>query len=204
MIELYTIAVIALLAAISPGPDFIVVAKYALACQRRNACMCSIGIGLGILVHTTYCILGLAVIISQSILLFNIIKYCGALYLMYLGIKSLFSKQGHLDTNNTHLAPTSHFKALQDGFLTNVLNPKCTLFMISVFTLVVKPHTAPMLEASYGAMIAIITATWFVFLSYGLTVKPIVNRIERIQHMVSKAIGVVLLIVGVAVLFESR
>ena len=205
MFEYYTIAVIALLAAISPGPDFVVVAKNALAYDRRNAIFSSLGIGVGILIHSTYCVLGLAIVISQSLLLFSLIKYLGAAYLIYLGIKSVFSKNKHLpDVAKTKSASHSSWLSFRDGLLTNILNPKCTLFMLSVFTLIVKPHTPITVQAIYGMEIAFITAAWFVFLSYALTTKTIQSRIEKVQHIVSKLIGGVLVALGIAVIFESR
>ncbi|WP_077216996.1 LysE family transporter [Piscirickettsia litoralis] len=91
MVEYYTIALIALLAAVSPGPDFVIVAKNALLYDRRSGVMTSVG--AGVLVHSFYCVLGLAVVISQSLLLFSLIKYLGAAYLIYLGVKSLFSEK---------------------------------------------------------------------------------------------------------------
>lgn len=163
MIEYYTIAVIALLAAISPGPDFVVVAKYAVSHDRQNAILSSLGIGLGILIHSTYCVLGLAVVISHSLLLFSLIKYLGAAYLIFLGIKSFLSKKSHLDVKQKSHLHQSRWSALRDGLLTNVLNPKCTLFMLSVFTLVVKPHTPTLTQAIFGIEIALITSLWFVF-----------------------------------------
>ena len=205
MIEYYTIALIALLAAISPGPDFVVIAKNALAHNRRSAVMTSLGIGAGILVHSTYCVLGLAIVISQSLLLFSLIKYLGAAYLIYLGIKSLLSKTSHLPTQ-LQKAPANRslWLAFRDGLLTNVLNPKCTLFMLSVFTLVVRPHTPTFVQATYGIEIALITTVWFVFLSYGLTIQAIKSRMENVEHIVTKLIGVVLVTLGIAVIFESR
>lgn len=206
MIEYYTIALIAILAAISPGPDFVVVAKNALTHNCRSAIMASLGVGVGVLVHSTYCVLGLAIVISQSLLLFSLIKYLGAAYLIYLGIKSLFSKSDRLPNQiqNNNTTNRSAWLAFRDGLLTNVLNPKCTLFMLSVFTLVVKPHTPSLVQAIYGIEIALITAGWFVFLSFGLTSKMIKSKIEKVQHVVEKLIGGVLIALGVAVVFKAR
>ena len=206
MLEYYTVAVIALLAAISPGPDFVIVAKNAIAHNRSRAIMTSIGIGVGILVHSTYCVLGLAIVISKSLLLFSIIKYLGAAYLIYLGLKSLLSKEGiaknlSIEDNKPTI---SNWKAFQNGLLTNLLNPKCTLFMLSVFTAVVKPHTPTWVQATYGIEIALITAVWFVFLSLGLTHALIKAKIERVQKYVTKTIGFVLVSLGIFVIFESR
>lgn len=206
MLDYYTIAVIALLAAISPGPDFAVVAKNAIGHHRQAAIMTSLGIGVGILIHSTYCVLGLAVVISQSLLVFNLIKYVGAGYLIYLGIKSLFSKSTPAKALSAKTANStlSNWQAFKNGLLVNVLNPKCTLFMLSVFTVVVKPHTPTMVQASYGVLIALITAGWFVFLSIGLTHTIVKQKIEKVQHVVTKAIGVVLMSLGIFVIFETR
>lgn len=203
MFEYYTIATIALLAAISPGPDFVVVAKHAITHNRRNAIMASLGIGLGICIHSTYCVLGLAVVISHSLLLFSMIKYLGAAYLIYLGLKSFFSKRNHLSIKPSAKLHASPLAAFRDGLLTNVLNPKCTLFMLSIFTLVVRPHTPNLTQAIYGLEIVLITTVWFIFLSYGLTLTAIKTKLENVQHIVSKLIGGVLVALGVAVIFES-
>ena len=72
--EFYTIAIIAFLGAFSPGPDFVIVAKNAIAHHRRAGVLTSAGIAAGLIFHSTYCILGLAVIISSSLLLFSTIK----------------------------------------------------------------------------------------------------------------------------------
>jgi len=208
MLDYYTIAVIAILAAISPGPDFAVVAKNAIGHHRQAAVMTSLGIGGGILVHSTYCVLGLAVVISQSLLIFSIIKYIGAAYLIYLGVKSLFSKTDVPTTKTlplkTENKTLSDWQAFKNGLLVNVLNPKCTLFMLSVFTVIVRPNTPMLVQASYGILIALITAGWFVFLSIGLTHAVIKQKIEKVQHIVTKAIGVVLVGLGIFVIFESR
>ena len=204
MIEYYTIALITLLGAISPGPDFVVVAKHAISHNRQNAIMASLGITTGILIHSTYCVLGLAVVISHSLLLFSIIKYLGAAYLIYLGIKSLISNKNHMDVQKKSQPQQSKWSAFRDGLLTNVLNPKCTLFMLSIFTLVVKPHTPTLTQASFGIEIAVISTLWFIFLSCSLTTPIIKSKIEKVSHRVSKAIGVVLVTLGIAVLFESK
>lgn len=71
------------LAVISPGPDFAMVVKTALTQPRKPAVFTALGIALGIFVHVSYCVLGLAIIITQSILLFSLVKYLGAAYFIY-------------------------------------------------------------------------------------------------------------------------
>lgn len=204
MTEYFTIALIALFAAISPGPDFVIIAKNALSYNRYSAIMTSAGIGLGIIIHASYCVLGLAIIISHSILLFSVIKYLGATYLVYIGIKSLIDNSGHTPIKAKITTKHSKWIAFKDGLITNVFNPKCTLFILSVFTLVVRPHTPTIVQVTYGVEIALITFAWFVFLAYVLTTATIRSRIEKTQRIATKLIGGILITIGIAVMFESR
>jgi threonine/homoserine/homoserine lactone efflux protein len=84
-----TVAVIHLLAVMSPGPDFILVTKNTLTLSKRSGIYTAMGLGFGILVHTAYSLLGIGLVISKSIVLFNTIKYLGAAYLLYIGWQAL-------------------------------------------------------------------------------------------------------------------
>ncbi|HAU16853.1 MAG TPA: lysine transporter LysE, partial [Marinobacter adhaerens] len=82
--EFLTVAFVHLLAVASPGPDFAVMLRQALCQTRRNALLSAIGIGGGILVHVCYSLLGIGLLIQQSIMLFNVLKVLGALYLAWI------------------------------------------------------------------------------------------------------------------------
>jgi threonine/homoserine/homoserine lactone efflux protein len=124
-----TVAVIHLLAVISPGPDFMMITRSSLIYSRRTGMYSAIGLGLGILVHVAYSLVGIGLVISQSIVLFTIIKYLGAIYLIYIGYKSLTAKLERAKDNEIVMRQgITPLKAIRIGFLTNVLNPKATLF----------------------------------------------------------------------------
>lgn len=95
---IFTVALIHLLAVISPGPDFIMITRNSLIYSRRTGIYSAIGLGLGILVHVTYSLVGIGLLISKSILLFNTIKYLGAAYLIYIGYKSITAKASYIRT----------------------------------------------------------------------------------------------------------
>ena len=101
------------------------------------------GVGLGILVHVTYCLLGIGLIISQSILLFNTIKLIGAAYLLFIGWKALTTKHSSAQTDGImhKEAVMSASTAMRIGFLCNALNPKATLLFLALFTQVIDPQT---------------------------------------------------------------
>lgn len=206
MHDFYTIAIIALLGAISPGPDFVVVSKNALMYSRRTGCFTACGIAAGIVFHVTYCILGIAIIISQSLLLFSIIKYIGASYLIYLGVKAIFSKSSKNLPSNIHhqVNDISAWVAFRQGLLTNVLNPKCTLFMLAVFTMVVRPHTPYWIQIIYGLELSGIGLLWFLFLSNLLSHRHVKARLNKVQSIVTKVMGAFLVGFGIHLFFVNK
>src|SRR5579884_29193 len=123
-----TVALIHLLAVVSPGPDFMMVTRNSLIYSRKTGIYSAVGLGLGILVHVTYSLVGIGLLIAKSILLFNTIKFLGAAYLIYIGYKSLTSKSSDLEmVDQNRKNDISRLQAVRIGFLTNVTNPKATL-----------------------------------------------------------------------------
>ena len=122
-------------ALLSPGPDFIMAIKNSLRYSRNTGIFTAVGFGLGIAVHILYSIAGIALIISQSIILFNIIKILGALYLIYIGYKSITSKSSHADlSTESAKEDISPITAIRIGFLTNVLmNTTIWFSLVAVF-----------------------------------------------------------------------
>ncbi len=130
--EFITVAVIHLLAVMSPGPDFAMISRNSLVYLRKSGIYSAIGLALGILVHVTYSLVGIGFIISKSIVLFSIIKFLGAGYLIFIGYKSLKAKPRKIDKDQLLKSnDLDKFTAIQMGFLTNALNPKATLFFLS-------------------------------------------------------------------------
>jgi RhtB (resistance to homoserine/threonine) family protein len=198
--EFLSISLLIVLAAISPGPDFAIVTKNSLLYSRRAGIYTALGISLSILFHAIYCILGLAIIISQSLLAFSIIKYLGAAYLIYIGLKGLLAKREitQFDVDNLR-PPISDFRAFSQGCLCNLLNPKAIMFLLAFFTIVVKPGHIFITEMGYGFEIAVIHMIWFSWLSCMLTHHYVRTNLGRIQFYIIKAMGAVLVAFGVRI-----
>ncbi len=96
--EFLTVAVIHLLAVISPGPDFAMISRNSLVYSRKTGIYSSLGLALGILVHVSYSLVGIGLIISRSIVIFSAIKFLGAGYLIYIGYKALKTKSHNLES----------------------------------------------------------------------------------------------------------
>ena len=193
-----TVAIIHLLALISPGPDFFVTVKNSLSYSRRTGIFTAIGVGLGIGVHLLYCIAGLAILISKSIIAFNMLKYIGAGYLIYLGVKSIMARAEGVEIKRKEKKKDiARFSASREGFLTNVLNPKATVYFLSLFTLVLSPEMPSVTLAILSAIMIAMTALWFCLVAVFFTQKKVVSVYSRSQSLFNKAFGGILIALGI-------
>ncbi|WP_105167545.1 LysE family translocator [Pseudoalteromonas sp. T1lg23B] len=200
--EFLLIALAHFFAVASPGPDFAIVLKQSIQRGRANALWTSGGVALGILVHVTYCLLGVAIVLSQSPAMFNVLKYVAGAYLAYMGVQALRAKPVNGVDNTTGLEhqisePAMH--ALRRGFLVNALNPKATLFFLSLFTLVISPATPTLVQMFYGLYMALATWVWFSFLAMVLSKAQVRAFFQRAGHWFDRGIGVVLIALAVRV-----
>ena len=195
-----SVTLIHLLAVMSPGPDLIMAIKNSLTYSRKTGIYTAIGFGGGIAVHILYCVLGLAFIISESIIVFTILKFLGAAYLIYIGVMSLLSKSSDLNIQESDKkTDISHFEAIKIGFLTNVLNPKATLFFLSLFTLVISPDTPNSIIGILSAIMIINTALWFMLVAVFFTQPKIRTVFNRFQGVFNKIFGGLLIALGLKV-----
>ncbi len=205
--EFLTVVVVHLLAVASPGPDFAMVMRQSLVAGRRAALWTSLGIGSGILVHVAYTLLGLGLIISQSLQAFNLVKLIGAGYLLYIGWKSLRAAPAEASENGTPVQTQADYprsRALRIGFLTNALNPKATLFFLSLFSVIIRPETPQAVQLGYGLYMALATAVWFCGLSLVLTQRHVRQGFARFGHWAERGMGVVLIGLGIRLALAER
>lgn len=204
--EFLTIVVVHLLAVASPGPDFAMVLRQSIVHGRRPAIYTSLGIGAAILVHVCYCLLGLGLVISRSLLLFNLLKLVGAVYLLYVGWHSLRARPADAAVLEAarEAGQPSAAQALRIGFLTNLLNPKATLFFLSLFSLVIKPQTPVWVQFGYGIYMALATGLWFSALSLLLTRPQVRGFFSRFGHWAERGMGAVLIVLGIKLALAGR
>lgn len=204
-VEFSQVAIAHLLAVASPGPDFAIVLKQSLVHGRRTAIWTSIGVGTAILLHVTYSLLGLGLLIRSSEVWFDVVKYAGALYIAWLGVQSLRAKPRMVDGADGAMsggpaAPTER-SAFVAGFLTNALNPKATLFFVSLFVLIVSPRTPKLVQAGYGLWLSLATMGWFCLVSVVFTRADVRGRFLRHGHWIDRALGVVFLALAASLVF---
>ena len=126
----YLFFIASLLLNLTPGNDMIYVISRSISQGTKAGMISAFGIFIGCFVHIIAVILGLSIIIAKSAFLFSVIKFIGAAYLIYLGVKA-FTTSGEPNKNNEKLSSVNKFKLFKQGVITNALNPKVAIFFLS-------------------------------------------------------------------------
>ncbi|WP_312342334.1 LysE family translocator [Stutzerimonas nitrititolerans] len=197
--EFLTVALVHLLAVASPGPDFALVVRESVTAGQRNGSWTALGVGSGILLHVAYSLLGIGLIVSQSIVLFNLFKWLAAGYLIYLGVQALRARPAVVTdlADGAPVAARSARRAFVAGFITNGLNPKATLFFLSLFTVVIDPHTPLVVQALYGVYLTFATTLWFCLVAWLFSRAGVRAGFARMGHWFDRVTGAVLIGLGV-------
>ncbi|WP_377297486.1 LysE family translocator [Rhizobium sp. SGZ-381] len=200
LLELASLMAIFSFAIISPGADLAMVMRQSLVHGRRQAIITSFGIGTALMFHVSYTILGLGLIISQSITLFNIIKWCGVAYLLYIGVKALRAGKADLsvaaEADGKDARGQSALRAYGLGFAANALNPKPVFFFLSIFSTAVSAHTPILVKFGYGAVMASCLIAWFVGVSIFMTTPRIKAGFSKASQWIDRASGLVFIALG--------
>jgi len=202
MNELIAVALITILATISPGPDFAMVTRNSYLYGRNSGLLAALGIALGVQVHVFYTMFGVALIIAHSPTLFTFIKIAGALYLIVIGWKT-FSNKSKLTIDMSTGKEASPLKMISNGFLTNALNPKTTLFVVSTYTQVVQPTTPLSVQFGYGMFMSLTHFFWFGLVALFFSQQSFRSRMVSHQGAVDRLIGIVLMALGTSLAFSN-
>ena len=196
-----TVALAHLLAVASPGPDFAMIVRQSLAFGRGAGLWTAAGIGSGILFHVGYGLFGLSWITRQFPPFLLVVGYAGAAFLIYMGVQALRSKP-LLDNGETLPAPQAgNWKKFYGiGVLTNVLNPKATLFFVALFTAVITGPTSIPMQLALGLWLPLSTFAWFAFVALMLGNPAARLRLRHAAHWIDRAMGLVLLLLGAGML----
>ena len=180
----------------APGPDFIYVTTRGIADGNRAGVLSAFGISAGLLVHTLFAALGLSAVIQTSRVAYLIIKYLGAAYLLFLGIKSMLSKSNGSAQANATYKPGSAF---QQGILTNVFNPKAIITFMAFLPQFVRADIShPIFQFTLlGLTLAVIAAMWFAVVGYFAGFFGNILRQNRvIQQGIKYVSGSVMILLG--------
>lgn len=200
---LLNIAVLYLLSAVTPGPNFVLTLHNSIRYGRFAGVVTAVGLATGVAVHLFYTNVGFAILIKNSPLVFSVIKYLGAGYLLYLAYK-IFSEVDqslHIDKDadvaNKNFITWNLFK---QSFLTSALNPKLTLFFLSIFTTFVPQEIGMFALMLISVILVLLEFSWFTLVGFVFTQKFFLQKYYQYQKFVNILFGIILVVLAIRVL----
>ncbi|MBT7981557.1 MAG: LysE family translocator [Akkermansiaceae bacterium] len=143
----------------TPGPDFLLVVKVSLNHGKKSGIFTSLGITIGLIIHCTIAITGLAFLFNSSEPLGETIKYAGSIYLAYLSFRLFYSAKKHSSSGpfekNKEPKSLSNGLAFLQGFLTNLLNPKVVIFISAMLSGFISPESSLHVKLAYATIIIV-------------------------------------------------
>ena len=207
IIHFETFLIAGILLNLTPGNDTIFILSRSIAQGRQAGIMSVLGIATGSLIHTTLAALGLSIIIAKSIVVFNIIKYAGAAYLVYIGYKML-TDRSQLNMNaDVSNKKTNLIKIYRDALITNLLNPKVALFFIAFLPQFIDPaYKNTVLPFMLLGISFTITGTiWCLILAgFASFISDKLKHNKKFSGYINKTCGAVLIALGIKVALTGR
>jgi threonine/homoserine/homoserine lactone efflux protein len=203
MENFYLFVVMSILLIILPGPDTAIATNNTLTVGKAGGFKTIIGTCCALMIHTLAAVVGLSAIIVKSALVFSIFKYVGAVYLVYLGIKTLWAlkiKQAEVTVENKY----KNKSCFKQGFLTNLLNPKVAVFFLTFLPQFVDSGSNTFVPfLLMGMTYTVLTAIWFIFYVYLLNQISAFMKRPRTQVVFEGLTGTVLIGFGVKLALEK-
>ncbi|GED66828.1 lysine transporter LysE [Brevibacillus reuszeri] len=188
-----------------PGPAVLLTATRTVQGGRKAGIMAGFGIATGDFIHTVFAAVGLSAILMTSALAFHVVKYAGAAYLIYLGIRALLEKP--TDPELPKVAPLPPFKAYVEAIVAEVLNPKTALFFLAFLPQFVHPERgASMMQFLILGLIFVILGFFYTTL-IAVSIRPLGHLVKRISWLgpwSGRIVGSVYILLGLKVAFQQR
>lgn len=188
--------------ALIPGSDTMFILGQSIANSRKSGVYSALGISSGILVHTFLAAFGLSLVLKNSIMLFNIVKLLGAVYLIYMGVKSIKSKDNLLLEEGSERREDLK-KSFIQGMVTNILNPKVALFFLAFLPqfVDVANNYGAIPFALLGLTSFVISGTWCVLLSiFASFIAIFLKRNKNFGKIINKISGTIFIVLGLNLL----
>ncbi|REG83153.1 LysE family translocator [Marinomonas pollencensis] len=196
MHNLLTFMAVATLLVMSPGPNGVLIAKTVPLFGKKAGFSNVWGFVAAFYVHGTLSIFGISLLLVQSAEAFLVFKLCGAAYLIWIGIKSLVGafKAKRLDVATpaqTEKSSVSQRSAFIEGFFTNVLNPKVSMFYLAAFPQFLSVNDSPLTAYALVTAHSMVNLIWFSLMVLMLSrVKNMANNV-RFKKWLSSVTGVI-------------
>lgn len=200
MNQIAMIAAVTWLAVLSPGADFAVVSKNSCLYGRRAGLASSVGISIACWFHVGYAVFGIALLQRVAPDALGIIRFAGAGYLAYAGLSTAIRPAQALDAGSG-VASRSIGRDLASGILTNGLNPKTSIFVVSLYSQFIGRDSSLAYQLVWGLFISLSHLGWFSIVSVFLSRPRIRQAVMQRQGLFNGIIGLILVALGLSLLF---
>ena len=197
LITFVQVFTVCLLGAMSPGPSMAVVINNAIFKGRYNGILTSIGHGIGIAVYATFAVLGLGLIIETNIFIFNGLKILSIIFLIFIGVKSILSKEKFNFEKKDIKKNTISF--LQ-GFSISILNPKILVWFIAIYSQFMSTDNELLFNIYLVTIAGIIDACWYIVLSLAVTTASALSFFQTKITLMQKVQGFFFVALGLGLL----
>ena len=202
------VALIGILAVMSPGPDFAITFRNGLR-SRSAGLGTAAGIAVGNLFWIAFSVGGISLFIAKIAWLYCLVKFAGAGYLMFIGWKSLSAKRaarkGSYESDQPATdSSSSVWSGFQNGLLANILNPKCGFFFAALFGTIISPATPVYARCAYGFEILVIAWVWFSAVALLLSIEKFKAVFRNCLAPVERVMGAVLIALGLKVALSAN
>jgi threonine/homoserine/homoserine lactone efflux protein len=189
-----------LLAAMSPGPDFVIVTRSAALSGRRAGLACAAGIASGVFAWAVATGLGMAGLLAASAVAFTVVKLVGAAYLVLLGVRSLLAaRRGEYADSEVTTSVRGPVAAFRQGLLTNLFNPKVAVFFIALLPQFIPAEPTMLDSVVLGAVAATVSLVWFtVLVSVVGAMRALFTR-TKVRRAIDAVMGGLLVALGVRI-----
>ena len=196
-----TVALLHLFAVASPGPDFFLIARQSTLYGRDISIWASLGISIGILMHSFLSIAGIYVLLSLYPDFIFYMKIIASLYIASIGVRTLLVNSRIEISSLSDQKNITSTKSFVMGFFTNALNPKAFLFFIMVFSLISNTNPSNETKILLGVYMAVATFIWFTLISISFSKISKGEFIKKNLPYLEKIIGVILILIALQILY---
>jgi threonine/homoserine/homoserine lactone efflux protein len=168
---------VSLIVIVAPGPDNILVLTRGISQGRKAAMVSAGGASVGLVCHSLFAAAGLSALLAQSAMAFSVVKYAGAAYLIYLGVKTLLSREGFAVSGGERAMRLRNVFA--QGVASNVMNPKIAVFFLAYLPQFADPAAGGMAPQLLLLGLAFALCTWVVFSVLGYFSGTLGDRLIR-------------------------
>ena len=199
LITFVQVFTVCLLGAMSPGPSMAVVINNAIFKGRYNGILTSIGHGIGIAVYATFAVLGLGLIIKTNIFIFNGLKILSIIFLIFIGLKSIFNKEKlNIEKKDTKENTVSFLQ----GFSISILNPKIFVWFIAIYSQFMSVNNEIIFNIYLVSIAGIVDACWYIILTLVVTTATALSFFQTKLMFLQKAQGLIFIIIGFVLLLN--